>query len=853
MPDFPIGLPISVRSQGSEQAIGKISAAMERLTKHTTKLSGAFQNAFQFYVRFRIFGLINRGISTIEGAIPGLIARSREWARTVDEVADATGLAAGQASVFAGVAQVMTGNVEGLTRALGALAQQTANHGDVLKRYGIQTKDANGALLDTWTILGNVRKALSDTGNGFITTAAARDLFSRGGQTLLDMLTMTDKAFRMVVRDVQASGAVMSEQGLRVADQWERTTNRLQVQITGVANLLMEAIGPNLMRFTDAITNFIRANLEQIVSFLAKVVSAVVNFAAGFLGLDLSMEAFAEGVDKANKGAGNLQGRLDRLAKSRQDQAKRESAHTDAIKANIAAIDRQLAALSRQDRAENARAEQKRLLAEITEAKRDLNELRGKAIFAAGMSNREAELARQAQAGDIMEAQKKIADARKRLAEHNRKVALDERRYELEQRKAALQEQLNAQMKAMADRHAADREAMQQLGQGGQQFKGLEKVIRSAKGAWAEVGPDFKTAGENFRVALSGIGDNLLGLWESLKVELPKWIAAVQEGARLLDKIVTGIGELLGKVFGDDGGGQKIPGVSLSPAEWAGAAAAAFFTKGIWGPALTRIASSLFGSASAAVGGSAVGAAVGGAASSAAGRVGMLASFLRSASILSLIASATSAAIGIISPPAGMGETLGRIGRKDTPSNRQFVKNTGIDSVFGIQKSVQDGLHTLFGTGPGTVSDQIYNAVVGEASAASSGASSTLATVGANTATVAARLPLSPDYWSQSVASQQATAANVAAVGAKLPEQEMWTNLRASQQVAANYLFANGRSAAQHLAVIGQYLQRVAYPRPGHLWGQATINLYMDKELLMTMAGVPIAQGNSSLRPGRYS
>ncbi len=398
----------------------QIAGSTKRLEKSFTRLSGAFQNAFQFYVRFRIFGLINRAIGALENTIPNLIRRGQEWAQTVDEIADSTGLAAERASILTGVIKVMGGDTAGLTKALGALAQQVVNHGDVLKRYGIETRGANGELLDTWTILKNVRNALADAGSGFIKTAAARDLLSRGGQTLLDFLSLTDKQFRLLMKDARESGIIMSEAGLLAADQWGRTQRRLEGTIDGIANQIVQGVQPLLTSLVDGITNYLRTNMTQIVGFVVEVVATVAHFLAALFDIDLGATTFAQEVDDAaDKNDKRTKG-LSKAAERLADQVKFEDALTASLGRQIAAIDRQLVAMANVGRAEDARREQARLLREITDARKELADLRGRSVFAAGMSAAEAELARQAHGADIIAGQPAIADAEERLSDRRR-------------------------------------------------------------------------------------------------------------------------------------------------------------------------------------------------------------------------------------------------------------------------------------------------------------------------------------------------------------------------------------------------------------------------------------------------
>lgn len=808
-----------------------IDKNVSQLTKSFTKLSGAFQNAFQFYVRFRIFGLINQGISAIEGAIPGLIARGQEWARTVDDVADSTGLAAGQASVFAGVAQVMTGNVEGLTKALGALAQQTVNHGDVLKRYGIQTRDTNGTLLDTWTILGNVRKALSDTGNSFITTAAARDLFSRGGQTLLDFLTLSQPAFRMLIRDVRESGAVMTEQGLQIADQFERTKRRFDLQITGLGNTINQVLGPVLGRLIDGITNLIRDNLSEIVSFVSTVVGFVVGVVSSLTGIDISVASFAENQDKAGKSNDRLRGKLDRLAQSRQEQTRTEDAFTDAIKRQIDAIDRQLAALTRAERAENARAEQKRLLAEISDAKRELNELRGKAIFAAGMSNREAELARQAQAADVIEAQKRIAESRRKLAEFQKKQAIDERRFELEQRRTALQEQLNSHVKMLAERNQADREAMAQLVSNnaagfGKMTKNIQRAMAAGKKAFAEAfgkGIEFAPGLNSLLFGKRDDEGNVVadGLAQHLQSAATNVANLVNVISDLHDFLIeTSIDTPLGKVNGLTAGlalllaPKFISLLRVVPLVMGSALtglAVAFSTTGVIGLAIAALG------------------------------VAAVAVFSEAQRIS---ADAQAAADSLASKP--LQENIDAI--KRTLISLSIIKTEA--GKGPLEGGIAGGIATLgFKTTlHGATETAITNALV-KALSDPRATPEQLKTLAAD---VKAFIPLLAWLGSagpvfdniKSLASQL----DKRLTGEDTRDKDVFVPMRDNTAQMTTALTKTGYLAGA-LDTSNRYLSRIAFPRPGTVWGIANMDVFLDKDLILTIAGVPIQQGNSTLRP----
>jgi hypothetical protein len=794
-----------------------IQGSTKQLEKHFTKLSGAVQNAFQFYVRYRIFGLINRGISAVENAIPGLIARGHEWANTVDDISDSSGLAAERSSLLAGVVLSMTGSVDGLTKALGALAANAVNHGDVMQRYGIKTKDANGNLLDTWTILKNVRQALSETGNGFITTAAAREMFSRGGQTLIDFLTMTDKQLRMVTKDARESGVVMTQAGLDAAETWTRTRQRFDMSLTGLGTQIMQGVQQPLTRLVDAFTNYIRANLAQIVGFVTQVVTFAANAVAGFLGLDLG-EAFYETVGKIGKGQDKVNRGVNDQAKSRTAATDSEDGYSKAINRQVEAIDAQIEALDRREKAEDARREQAQLLRDISDARRELEEIRSKSIFAAGMSYAEAELARQAQTADIVDAQEKLGEAQKKLREQQRDDAREDLRQQLQDRRDALQQRLADHMAMLAKESAASREAMNQIfdpkGGAGSFPKGVEEAVKNA----LKEGLGGKAFGQELRVHLDNLIKTLGDTWDGLQTAMPIWQSTLQTigdtlstAASVLQDIADGISN-----WNPFGPGEGKINLGIEPGNLALAGVAAYLNRGLIGKLLgmggrallpgvgTAAAGAATGAASA-VGGSGIAAAVGGAMAA-----------LGTAATVAGVAAIASAALKTISGGVGPEETLRRLGMRDTPANRKLTQLTGAGDAFGLYKTGQDsvaaGLEAVFG---GLKLHELW-----EGQTAANDAVATAVGEGGPIAT-----------------QQKAIATALGEDGA----------LAVNAATTATALAPTG-DVPTLLREVSTYTQRMANRA---VWGVANMNVYLDKELVLELAGVPIRPNNSSLRAER--
>ena len=389
-----------------DQSLLRVGASAKRsadgvssLDKVFGNLRGRMRTAFEFHVVNRGLLLLEQGLHKVARAIPDLISKGEQWAAVVDDVADATGLAADKASELAAVQRFVGGSTEGLSRGLVQLAKNAATNRKAFDDLGIATRDANGDLLSADVIFQNVRRRISATGTSLLSTAAGQKVFGRGAKDLLDILTLTNRQWAIYAAEARRSGLILTEQGLRAAEQWGRTRQQLDLAFTGIGAQVLQGVAPSLIALTNGIARAIQQNMDRIVRFVVQVVNFVAGVVGGFLGIDFQLITLADSIERAGNSAKGAALDVDDLAGS-----------TD--KADKAT-----------DRANARLRERRRLLRSLAEAERALAREKNRFAFGGDKSNLEAELERQSRAARIREARERIAEARKAIAEHRSDAA----------------------------------------------------------------------------------------------------------------------------------------------------------------------------------------------------------------------------------------------------------------------------------------------------------------------------------------------------------------------------------------------------------------------------------------------
>ncbi len=446
------------------------------------------------------FDAINAVTSAFTQAIPNALA----YARSIDEISDATGASAEQSSILAGTLNLLGIPTEGLATTFRTLSSEITTNEKKFAALGIQVRGQNGQLLDTVTVLDNARSRFSQMGDGATKTALAVDLFGRSALSLIDYLNLSDEAAAGAASELERMGLVLNQDTVTAAEDADRSYALLGLSVKGNQVQLANQLLPAIINIINAIRNLVIENREGLIRVLATVTATFAGFISGVLGANNAISGFISSL-RASTAATNLsraglealiaQKKAERIAYQNSGSAASSSAGstqkaTDAINRQITRLRAQRNALRdviseqarqaeaqftallsgmdaaersyqvdqrRADLADRLAQSEKEAADSRIEGQREINRLRGErqlALAAESDADRQFQIAAdyaereqdliQRYADEATRLDKAVADARAEIAqfelEIKRQAAIDEQRAKIEAAQTTFQE-----------------------------------------------------------------------------------------------------------------------------------------------------------------------------------------------------------------------------------------------------------------------------------------------------------------------------------------------------------------------------------------------------------------------------
>lgn len=244
----------------------------------------------------RFAGVAFNAISAVTDTFTQAIPKALAYARSIDEITDATGASAEQASVLAGTLNILGVPVEGLATTFRVLAGEITTNEKKFAALGITVRDQNGQLLDTVTVLDNARTQFARMEDGAAKTAIAVDLFGRSALQLIDYLNLSDEAAASAAAELDKMGLILDQNAIRAAEDADRSFNLLGLTLKGIQVELANQLLPAIINIVNAIRNWVMENREGLLRVLAQVTAAIAGFVSGVLGASNAISGFINGL-----------------------------------------------------------------------------------------------------------------------------------------------------------------------------------------------------------------------------------------------------------------------------------------------------------------------------------------------------------------------------------------------------------------------------------------------------------------------------------------------------------------------------------------------------------------------------
>ncbi len=222
-----------------------------------------------------------RGVTDLfTQAIPKALA----YAKSIDEITDATGASAEKASILAGTLNILGVPTDSLATTFRTLSKEIISSENKFAALGVQVRDSEGNLFDTVTILDKARSALGQMEDGAAKTAIAVDLFGKSALGLIDYLNLSDEAASSAADELERMGLVLNAETITAAEDADRSFNLLGMTIDGLQITLANELLPAIINIVNSIRNWVQENREGLLKTLSAVTGAIGGFISGLLG-----------------------------------------------------------------------------------------------------------------------------------------------------------------------------------------------------------------------------------------------------------------------------------------------------------------------------------------------------------------------------------------------------------------------------------------------------------------------------------------------------------------------------------------------------------------------------------------
>jgi len=240
----------------------------------------------------RVAGVAFDAFSQVTGLFTQAVPKALAYARSIDEIADATGASAEQSSILAGTLNLLGVPTEGLSTAFKSLSSEVIKSENKFAALGVTVRDGEGNLLDMVTILDSTRSKLGQMEDGAAKTAIAVDLFGKQALALIDYLNLSDEAAAGAADELERMGLVLDSKTITAAEDADRSMNLLGLTVQGLQITLANQLLPSIINIVNAIRNWVMENREGLLKTLASVAGAIGGFISGLLGATDAASSF---------------------------------------------------------------------------------------------------------------------------------------------------------------------------------------------------------------------------------------------------------------------------------------------------------------------------------------------------------------------------------------------------------------------------------------------------------------------------------------------------------------------------------------------------------------------------------
>lgn len=162
-------------------------------------------------------------------------------------------------------------NAEAMQKSLAKLNVNISNGDAAFKALGVTTKNADGSLRSTTSVLIDIADKFANTQNGAAKTAMAMEIFGKSGVDLIPVLNAGGESIKEFGELAEKLGLVLSEDTAAAAEKFNDTLELISLGGRGVANQIMAELLPTFQSLAGEFLTLITSgnNLKDVATFIS--------------------------------------------------------------------------------------------------------------------------------------------------------------------------------------------------------------------------------------------------------------------------------------------------------------------------------------------------------------------------------------------------------------------------------------------------------------------------------------------------------------------------------------------------------------------------------------------------------
>lgn len=185
-------------------------------------------------------------------------------------------------------------SMEAFTKRLGEAKDGSGEAADAIKTLGLNANEL--AAMDTQDALGAIADKMKEIGDPALQNALTADLFSRGGQEMLNLLRNGSEEMRALAEEGRNVGAVLSEDTVRGGEDFQDKLTDFQSVVVGLKNTIGAELMPVVGDAMEQFSTFMVENRDQVKEFAKDFADGVERIVPKIGDLLENMGSFASGV-----------------------------------------------------------------------------------------------------------------------------------------------------------------------------------------------------------------------------------------------------------------------------------------------------------------------------------------------------------------------------------------------------------------------------------------------------------------------------------------------------------------------------------------------------------------------------